>query len=235
MEKVCSGCDQQFFALRSNQAFCSATCRTANWRNARARKRRLVPPRFVLDCLSCGTEIRTNDSRKKFCSHKCNWSYQNSQRPTTQQEIRECPTCSKRFRPLQKRGPGKKYCSVGCRNVRPSSEPREYAYRDGSKRANKWNGNWWKALKRDRFTCQVCRKKIFPLQWRRGGNNRLMVHHLDGSGESESKNHELWNLLTVCFSCHSHFHRVTLVQVDGKWLVASPIFKKIGVSTVSIS
>lgn len=231
----CAHCKKSFLAIRANQRFCGSGCQQSSWRESVAIQKRLKAPKYVLDCLRCGVEIRTNDSRKKFCSSECNWAFQNSRRQTTQHEVRTCPTCGKRFKPLQARGVGRTYCTDECRDATSSVEPRAYAFRSKSVRENKWGGNWWKALRRDNFTCQMCRKKILPMQWKRGGSNRLMVHHLDGTGDHENKNHGLWNLVTVCFTCHSLFHRISLVQADGKWFVSSRLFRLLGLKNVEIA
>ncbi len=85
--------------------------------------------------------------------------------------------------------------------------------------------HWIKALERDGFTCQICGKQDFN----KGG---ICVHHKDGSGESTAKNHELDNLITLCKKCHWLFHRITLIRVNGDYLVKGKIFEKLGIESI---
>lgn len=83
-----------------------------------------------------------------------------------------------------------------CDNANPERK-REWA-RASSARI-KFDGNHSKALVRDGCTCQIC---FAP-------NSRL-VHHIDGSGlRSETPNHALDNLVTLCMSCHANLHAYT--------------------------
>jgi hypothetical protein len=70
---------------------------------------------FDRKCRNCGTEFSTGDWRKRFCCQKCNWEWHNAQRPTTQQIERSCVVCGTKFKPEQKRGVGRKWCTEECR------------------------------------------------------------------------------------------------------------------------
>lgn len=61
-------------------------------------------------------------------------------------------------------------------------------------REESFDGNMIRALERDKYTCQIC-----------GATDlRLDVHHLDNKGiESDTPNHLLDNLQTLCISCHA--------------------------------
>jgi 5-methylcytosine-specific restriction endonuclease McrA len=50
-------------------------------------------------------------------------------------------------------------------------------------------------LKRDNYTCQYC-----------GHRRDLVVHHIDGYNWSKEKRTDLSNGITLCESCHKHFH-----------------------------
>lgn len=54
-----------------------------------------------------------------------------------------------------------------------------------------WQAKRRKVLDRDRWTCQVCLKRVGP------GYRRAHVHHRTGR-----KSHALRNLVTLCASCH---------------------------------
>ena len=62
------------------------------------------------------------------------------------------------------------------------------------KSVKKWRE---KVFQRDDFTCQVCRK--------RGG--KLNAHHLDGWNWCKDKRYTPDNGITLCFECHSRFHK----------------------------
>jgi predicted HNH restriction endonuclease len=99
----------------------------------------------------------------------------------------------------------------------------------------KMDGNWWQALKRDEFTCQLCQRKVFPSQWSARGKNRMVVHHLDGTGETQSKNHSLENLIVYCEPCHKLFHtKINLVYQNGEYLIKGEIFKLLNLKSIEV-
>lgn len=231
-EAICEWCGKEFWLSRKNRKYCSISCA----RYARHKRRtdyNLEHPKYVFLCNFCGKEIRTNDKRRKFCNSKCNWNYQNAKRKTTKEETRKCPVCCKLFKPMQKRGVGKKYCSIKCRNKhayqkhKNSSKSKNWNWR----KQNKFDGNWFKALKRDKFTCQICGKQIYPSQWI-SNKTRLEVHHKDGTGEN-TKNHDLENLLTLCSKCHKLFHvKINLIKINEEYFVKGEIFKILNLKSI---
>jgi len=69
---------------------------------------------------------------------------------------------------------------------------------------------------------------LYPSQWSK--KLTLEVHHRDGTGESEDKNHGLSNLTTLCGSCHKEFHtKINLVEIDGCFYIRGEIFKHLGI------
>ena len=79
-----------------------------------------------------------------------------------------------------------------CEPCRIKKRKREGNYRlDG--------GNREAIIIRDGGVCQLC-----------GGTNRLRVHHKDGTGNTDRRNNDYGNLITVCQPCHSHLHAVAL-------------------------
>ena len=231
----CIECGESFFLSTANRKFCSPLCRERNFHKERQAKRRLTPL-FVFPCPVCGKEVATNNARKKYCSPSCNFTVQNAKRETTKQEIRKCRLCEKEFQPNQKRGVGSSFCSKQCKNKHnyTTYAERRHKSRWHQRKFVKWGGNWWAALKRDKFTCQICSRRYTPAQWH-GPKTSMMVHHLDGSGESEAKNHDLSNLQTVCKACHKLYHQqVHLVFVDGKPYVTGPVFGILGIESVGI-
>jgi 5-methylcytosine-specific restriction endonuclease McrA len=184
-------------------------------------------------CKRCNKEFETHDKRKVFCSTGCKIKFYNEARPTTKELQKECPQCHKMFVPMQKKGVGKTYCSNKCQhrfNYIKNHQSIKERYASWQKK-NKWDGNWEEALNRDKYTCQICGLTLYPSQWE--GKRILMVHHWDGSGEKEAKNHGVDNLVTLCGSCHREFHtQINLVRIDGKYHVRGKIFSILNLKQV---
>jgi hypothetical protein len=87
---------------------------------------------------------------------------------------------------------------------------------------DRWNGNWSKALERDNFKCVICGNE----------KSRMALHHLDGSGETEVKNHDLDNLMTLCGSCHHLFHHLHLVKENGEWKIRGKILDMLNLNFI---
>jgi hypothetical protein len=96
--------------------------------------------------------------------------------------------------------------------------------RDRIKRERyRFDGNWIKALERAGRKCEMC-----------GSESNLHVHHRDGSGETDSPNHSLDNLVVACGKCHSAIHEINYRIIDGKLYVLGKIFEIMGVNTVEV-
>lgn len=97
---------------RAGTEYCSMKCYHKKYQEQHP-----APPKevFIKNCRQCGEEFKTTNHLKLSCSRNCHVKYQNNSRITTQYEDRECPNCGKIFKPLQKRGTGKTYCSDKCR------------------------------------------------------------------------------------------------------------------------
>jgi 5-methylcytosine-specific restriction endonuclease McrA len=75
------------------------------------------------------------------------------------------------------------------------------AYRKARPGYASWGANGYKALIRDNFTCQSCKKNKDQLK-----GTRLDLHHLDGNGSSKphrERNNSVDNLITLCSPCHT--------------------------------
>jgi 5-methylcytosine-specific restriction endonuclease McrA len=68
---------------------------------------------------------------------------------------------------------------------------------------------------------------------KQAGDPRMEVHHLDGEGEAQSKNHDLDNLMTLCSRCHRQFHQIFLVKEDGEWKVQGKMLQMLGIKSIS--
>ncbi len=229
IDRQCRACGNDFVAWKSNQQYCSSSCRVRDWHIGE----RILRVKEIHVCKKCQKEFETHDKRKIFCSKQCRFQYFNSLRSTTKALQRICPQCQKPFIPMQIRGVGKKFCSRVCAKRfnylknHSTIKERQVAWH----RKNKWDGNWEAALERDKYTCQLCSKILYPSQWE--GKRRLEVHHRDGSGGTGNKNHSLENLLTLCLDCHKEFYmKVNLIFVDGKYFVKGKIFEILGLKQV---
>lgn len=232
MSIPCLWCGKDFNRVRGNARYCSSKCAQKQW-HADKKAERKANPKYKRECLFCKTEFSTNDKRKTFCSMQCRWKLFNSQRDTTKFEDRICPVCKTVFKPLQKAGTGRTYCSRECvyKSKRKLQADGTLGILDG----RKWKGRWLKALQRDNFTCQICGKRKDPTEWH-NRQDRLEVHHWDGDGETHTKkNHELNNLVTLCSGCHQMFHsNVSLLKIDGEFYVRGKIFKILDIRGVKV-
>lgn len=242
MSKPCVFCGREFIPLEGRMKYCSPKCREAAFYTAhpnyQKERDRAKKPILQVTCRNCEKQFETTNSKKIFCSNECKIAHYNAMRETTQKELRECPVCKKLFRPMQRSGVGRKYCTPVCLNKEMNSRRRAatqgVSWIHCTKR--KWRGNWYKALVRDEFTCQLCGKRRKPSEQVREKRYVLDVHHKDGRGYGEkgkSKNHSLDNLITLCHSCHTEFHtKINLVQVNGEYFVRGKIFELLGLESV---
>lgn len=234
----CKYCGREFPNLKGNKEFCTKQCAQASfWReNPDYQKEWRRSKKEVLSvvCKECGGVFDTTNGQRKFCSDKCKVSFHNAHRTTTREDLRICPICEASFRPMQKTGVGRTYCSTRCRNKEMNSRRKAASDRKSWRQAKaKWCGNWIMALERDSFTCQICGRKRTPGQRVRDMRFILEVHHRDGSGETGGKNHNLDNLMTLCAECHREFHtKINLIFVDGEYFIKGKIFNMLGIDSV---
>lgn len=114
MSHECLSCKRELSVFRDGQKYCSASCREAHWR-ARNWGRTKIPE--TRGCLWCKAEFSSTDSRKKYCKIECKVAHHNAERQTTQFLPRPCAACGTPFKPLQKRGIGRSWCSLECRQA----------------------------------------------------------------------------------------------------------------------
>jgi 5-methylcytosine-specific restriction endonuclease McrA len=81
-----------------------------------------------------------------------------------------------------------------------------------------FGGNSQKAFERDGWECQECgmsQEQSIMLF-----NRKLVIHHIDGMGRnSEVKNHDLNNLITLCPRCHGKIHGQESKRIIGEELL----------------
>lgn len=79
-------------------------------------------------------------------------------------------------------------------------------WQDKWKEKNRLNNNRQDVLERDNFQCTMC--GMSQEQHILLFNKKLIIHHKDEMGRlSETPNHALDNLQTVCFNCHNTIHK----------------------------
>lgn len=208
----------------SRRKFCSKLCNGRFWGRKRWEERDRKP-NDPKPCLTCGGIFVAGKSHPKqvCCSSACRAKLNNqldaekrdSKRPTS--AICLSDFCKKEFQPSRYSWGTQKFCSGKCyrRECQRRWRTKHPQMDKFAVRRRKWRGNWWKALERDAFTCQLC-----GLKGSSEDTSKLLVHHLDGEGERQGKNHVLENLQTLCGSCHAKIHHsLLLVRKEGKLFV----------------
>ena len=217
--RVCVMCAKSFEPDVHHQRAltCSVACNSKRQDRIKAQRRQaLRETRVMLDtpvrqtwktvqrnCEHCDTPLVFLDylesHRKRFCDHRCAMkSYYERNLPI---EKIICKGCSVLFLPTAHI---QKFCGNLCRGKFFHRKSRQ----DG-------NGNL--ARERDLHECRLC-----------GSNQLLVIHHIDGSGEGESPNHQLDNLVTLCRGCHNSVHRLEYRIVNGVIVVQSALPRLVG-------
>lgn len=177
--------------------------------------------------------------RQRYCSAKCRstannrryWRRRNAQK-TIEELTLACVVCGVGFI-SDKYHPNALTCSVSCNESRMNSQRRlDFKKRENEKkpefakysRRGKWGGNWVAALERDGHKCTIC-----------DSSRGLHVHHRDGSGESDSPNHKVENLQTLCNTCHRRIHTITYRVIDDEVVLSGIVFSLLGITKVRIA
>ncbi len=210
---------------------CSKSCNAARML---ARKSVFRPgPR---ECEICGNSFTPDESHSwaKTCSPRCS-GVRGNQISTDQRAIererqgaldkRPCPECGEIFVPNKRNWKNQKYCSMLCtQRVAGRVYIHRYPERHKSSKARgRWGGNHKAALERDDRKCQIC-----------DSGEKLHVHHIDDSGETDQPNHELDNLATLCGTCHRKVHVVSWRMVGGEMQVYGLMFDWMKIDTVKV-
>lgn len=200
--KICNTCQSVYIAKYSNQMYCSADCRL----------RHKDPTKHVSKvCPWCKKEFVSYKYRGQiYCSHQCMSEYGASLggRPTIVENQVEliCETCGKPYtvHESQKRLRNSRFCSNECKYLWKSQSMQADGnpnYRGGTitYRGRNWGRQSRKALKRDGWTCQICKKKLSKKKW------DYAVHHIKPFREFDDYRvaNRLSNLISLCRSCHA--------------------------------
>lgn len=225
-EFICDQCGVSFIRKRSTvrgkHKFCSRACYGA-WVTCTQKRQ----GQTRVSCTYCGRQFwkwnyRIKPGKHDFCSKLCASKWQQKQAPPGH-ICRVCEVCGKEFSAyrwhVENRGHGR-FCSYKCLANSNAARMKEegnpnwkggiiiepYAY----ERFSYWRN---RALKRDKRTCQI------------GGETeedgvRLVVHHIIPVHEfapDYQAAHRLWNLITLCRSCHGKVESGSRALPDG-WL-----------------
>ena len=107
--KLCP-CGKMFTPYRSFQRYHSDECRV---KYETKRPSRYVKKLFeTKTCPVCGTEFKTNDGKKVYCSHECYLTHEDQRH--VEAEERGCLMCGATFTTTHW---AKRYCSAECRRA----------------------------------------------------------------------------------------------------------------------
>lgn len=105
--KLCP-CGRMFTPYRSFQRYHSDDCRVKF--EAKRPSRYVKKTYEVKKCKQCGTEFRTNDDKKVYCSHECYLAHEALRHVPVEERL--CPVCGQTFTTTHW---SKRYCSSECR------------------------------------------------------------------------------------------------------------------------
>ena len=162
-------------------------------------------------CVECGGAFKTrgkSPSREKFCSSRCRQRFYSIKFNRHHHPPRRlvCRVCSKEFTTVRFKQAS---CSQQCNDLLQNEA-----------RKNRLREIW----KRDNHKCRVCGKE--------GG--RFIVHHWDGTGETDHPNDSPGNLVSVCAPCHKLLHTINYIIVDDEIFVYGKIFELLGAKSVRV-
>jgi len=231
-EKSCIVCGSKFLTRSkawTREKFCQPKCNSRWWNKQHydTYVRKVVDRNRV--CVVCAKAFLAPVNRPQAltCSQVCNRKRQDVRRKPLRRvklsgETRSCVRCGAMFEIKKWGGRRQRFCSVDCRS--DASHARYVqnttpAMRLAKKHQNRWRGAWHAAMQRDGWKCRKC-----------GKDSRLLIHHIDGSGEASAvPNHDLENLMTLCYGCHKAAHNLVYRIINGEVYVAGPIFDWLGV------
>jgi hypothetical protein len=181
----------------------------------------------------CGVQFAPKNVLSKYCSVRCSkkvWKIRNKNNAALiaynkaynkkygsehRKEIVDttCEWCKTVFLPTQY---GMKFCCKDhCQkaqkrkvvfNGKARERMAEYKQRNPEKvresnlrfkNKSRYGGNKYIVLERDGNKCTRCGEQKIT---------KLLIHHLDGSGQTDSPNNSLENLVTICRKCHPKIH-----------------------------
>ena len=151
--------------------------------------------------------------RKRFCGHACVrlWDLQRKA-PTTPKPCKQCGTY---FQPAVHY---QVFCGRRCASTNSHHNTRH-------------DGNGILAKVRDQHQCRLCGKQ----ETFKNNKGNLVSHHLDGTGEDQTPNHHVDNLVTLCRKCHLSVHRLDYRIVDNEIVIYSSLPRLVGALPVKFA
>ena len=231
-EKMCIVCGSKFLPRSpswTREKFCNEKCRGRHWNKKYYETHRKPSVDRRRTCVMCSATFDAPVHRPKAltCSKRCSSRRQDARRNPLRRvqstgATRSCARCQAVFVVAKWGRLRQKYCSKECRVETGRAlyiERNTVEKRTARSQRNKWSGAWLAAIQRDGRKCRKC-----------GAGSRLLVHHIDGSGESSPvPNHDHGNLMTLCYACHNAAHSLVYRIIDGEVYVAGPVFDWLGV------
>lgn len=204
--RTCKRCGGGFYDEKARRKFCgecnpNAGRLNGNWRGARD----------VAECERCGDEFEYYPSTKEgvYCSECVREADEFLGTPYADiadaPRVRcECEHCEERFDVLEsdyERGNGR-FCSRRCLARWTSENRTGEDHHQWLEEGGTYTGRWWsvrrRALRRDQFRCQACRKTVSAM------DRNPDVHHIEPVRRFDDPDqaHRLSNVVSLCRSCH---------------------------------
>ncbi len=229
--KQCVSCGKDFEVDETkrnwqSKKLCSPECQRSHT-NILAKKK-YTPIQWPQEkvCIRCGKHFFVNEGgnmAQKYCDSNCQLSAKAEKKAAEVEARREakiCEYCKNAFVTGKYTAHKQRFCSLECRS-KARNKQRYAIGADKSKARNAYKYDFKRirpqVLERDGNKCVIC-----------GSTEKLHAHHWDNSGGSEQVNNALYNLGTVCDVCHYAIHNITLVKINGEWMLDSKIFSLLG-------
>jgi hypothetical protein len=176
--KVCTQCGKEFKSYQKRK-YCSQFCNYDS-------------KRIDVKCINCEEIFKVPNAKRSrvFCSKKC--QHEHNSKTNTVKKL--CEECEKEYTVCKARHKSR-YCSMVCvakarkHFFKGELNPRWLGGVSGY-RGEDWGVQRNKAIKRDKYTCQICGDQLAKLD----------IHHI--TPYRISKSNELKNLICLCSKCH---------------------------------
>jgi len=164
-----------------------------------------------MNCIYCEKEFTAKRVDSRLCSNscRCRFYYRKNQGKLREQKLQNYYEKKEqdydRLREINLRA-SRKYKQKNRELIKEKG--REYQQRTGQSLRyhdiKNFGGNRQKIFSLYAHRCAMCKS-----------DTSLVIHHVDGSGNSEKTNNNLDNLILLCRSCHAKIHyRGKLVDED---------------------
>lgn len=238
LNKTCAECGKEFQVDDTKRNWqrkklCSPECQRSH--TNKTSKKKYTPiewPQHKI-CIRCGNDFEVDkggNMAQKYCTADCQLTAKAEKRSAeveSRRVAKKCEFCGDAFITNKFTAHKQRHCSLECR-MKSRNKVRYADGTDGAKLRNAYKYDFKRirpqVLERDNNKCILC-----------GNSEKLHAHHLDNTGGLEQVNNDLSNLATMCDVCHYAIHNITLIQVNGEWLLDGKIFEIIGLTgTVKI-